>query len=141
VKSLKVLFGLLAVMAGVTVLAQPVPPGTDEEIRERMRPFGQVCRPGDDCATVASGAELAAGEQSGEQIYGQYCGTCHQAGVAGAPVLGDADAWQPRIAQGMDTLWDHTLNGIGAMPPKGTCMACSDDELRAAMDHMLEQVQ
>jgi cytochrome c5 len=56
-------------------------------------------------------------------------------------VLGDAAAWQPRIDKGMDTLWQHTLNGLNAMPPKGTCMACSDEELRAAMDHMVGQVQ
>jgi cytochrome c5 len=143
VKSLKVLFGLLAVMAGVTALAQLVPPGTDDEIRERLRPVGQLCRAGDDCAIGAAqpGAELAAGPQAPDAIYGQYCGTCHGAGVAGAPVLGDVAAWEPRLAQGMDTLWDHTLNGIGAMPPKGTCMTCSDDDLRSVLDYMVGQVQ
>jgi cytochrome c5 len=142
VKILKGLFGLIAVLAGLTALAQLIPPGTDDEIRERLRPFGQLCRPGDDCAIGAAqpGAELAGAAMSGEEVYNQFCGTCHQAGVAGAPVLGDADAWQPRIAQGMDTLWDHTLNGINAMPPKGTCMACTDDDLRAALDYIIEQV-
>jgi cytochrome c5 len=143
VKSLKVLFGLLAVTAGVTALAQLVPPGTDDEIRERLRPVGELCRPGDDCAIGAAlpGAELAAGSQSPDALYGQYCGTCHQVGVAGAPVLGDVAAWEPRLAKGMDTLWDHTLNGIGAMPPKGTCMTCSDDDLRSILDYMVGQVQ
>jgi cytochrome c5 len=143
VKSLKVLFGLLAVTAGVTALAQLVPPGTSDDIRERMRPVGELCRAGDDCAIGAGqpGAEMAAGPQAPDQIYGQFCGTCHAAGVAGAPVLGDVAAWQPRLAQGMDTLWDHTLNGIGAMPPKGTCMTCSDDDLRSVLDYMVEQVQ
>jgi cytochrome c5 len=41
----------------------------------------------------------------------------------------------------MDTLWDHTLNGLNAMPAKGTCMNCSDEELRAAMEHMVEAAQ
>lgn len=142
-KSLKVLFGLLALAAGVTAVAQLVPPGTDDEIRERLRPVGQLCRPGDDCAIGAAqpGAELAGGPQAPEQVYAQFCGTCHQAGVAGAPVLGDVAAWQPRLAQGMDVLWDHTLNGVGAMPPKGTCMACSDDDLRGVLDYMVQQVQ
>jgi cytochrome c5 len=143
VKSLKVLFGLMAVLASLGALAQQVPPGTDDEIRERLRPVGQLCRPGDDCAIGAAvaGAEVAGGAMSGEQVYNQFCGTCHAAGVAGAPVLGDTAAWAPRIAQGMDLLWDHTLNGINAMPPKGTCMACSDDDLRAVLDYMVEQSQ
>ncbi|MFU8814197.1 MAG: c-type cytochrome [Pseudomonadales bacterium] len=139
-KSLKVLFGLLAVLVGMSVLAQLVPPGTDSEIRERLQPFGQLCRAGEDCAIGAAlpGAEIVAGAMSGEQVYDQFCATCHNVGVAGAPVLGDAAAWEPRLAQGMDTLWDHTLNGINAMPPKGTCMACSDEDLRASLDYMIE---
>ena len=142
-KSLKVLFALMTAMVGLTVLAQLVPPGSGDEIRERLQPFGRLCLPGEDCAIGAAlpGAELAAGVMSGEQVYGQFCGTCHNAGVAGAPLLGDAEQWQPRIAQGMDTLWDHTLNGINAMPPKGTCMACSDDDLRSALDYMLAEVE
>jgi cytochrome c5 len=141
VKSLKVLFGLMAILASLGAMAQQVPPGSDDEIRERLRPFGQLCRPGDECAAGAAMAAAPGGTMSGEQVYNQFCGTCHLAGVAGAPVLGDTAAWQPRIAQGMDTLWDHTLNGINAMPPKGTCMACSDDDLRAALDYMVEQAQ
>jgi cytochrome c5 len=56
-------------------------------------------------------------------------------------VLGNAAAWEPRLAKGMDTLWEHTVNGFNAMPPKGTCMSCSDEELRAAMDYMVEEAQ
>ena len=52
-------------------------------------------------------------------------------------MLGDAAAWEPRVAQGMDVLMANTINGINVMPPKGTCMACSDDELRAAVEYMI----
>lgn len=134
----------LAVMflAGASVaIAEPVPPGTEDEIRERLQPFGELCRPGDACASSATVAADGGGGMSGEQVYSQFCGTCHAAGVAGAPVLGEAAAWEPRLAKGMDTLWDHTLNGFNAMPPKGTCMACSDDELRAAMEYMVDEVR
>ena len=62
-------------------------------------------------------------------------------GVGGAPLLGDIAQWEPRIAKGMDVLMASTVNGINAMPAKGTCMNCSDDELNDAVAYMLEQVQ
>jgi cytochrome c5 len=141
VRSLKWLFGLGCVLAAASALAERVPPGTDAEIRERLQPFGTLCRAGDDCATSTGGSVVAAagGAQSGDQVYEQFCATCHRIGVAGAPVLGDVEAWEPRIAKGMDTLWDHTLNGFNGMPAKGTCMNCSDDELRSALDYMVEE--
>jgi cytochrome c5 len=135
------LLGALCAVFTVSALADRVPPGTEDEIRERLQPFGELCRAGDECGSGGQAASAGSGGMSGEQVYNQFCGTCHAAGVAGAPVLGDPAAWQPRIDKGMDTLWQHTLNGLNAMPPKGTCMACSDEELRAAMDHMVGQVQ
>ncbi|MDF4603827.1 c-type cytochrome, partial [Vibrio parahaemolyticus] len=51
---------------------------------------------------------------------------------------GNADDWAPRIAQGKDVLVKHALEGFNAMPAKGTCMDCSDDEIIAAIDHMIE---
>lgn len=140
----KLLIGMLATLVSSVALADRVPPGTDEEIAERLQPFGELCRSGEPCASVAGGGPSGgegAGGASAEQVYNQFCATCHAAGVAGAPVLGNAEAWQPRIAKGMETLWDHTLNGFNAMPPKGTCMDCSEEELRATLDYMLEQVQ
>lgn len=126
----------VGMLAGVAVA---VPPGTNDEIRARLAPFGQVCRAGEDCGQAT--AATASGPLSGEQVYNQFCFACHAAGVAGAPLFGDAAAWAPRIAQGLDVLWEHTLNGINAMPAKGTCMSCSDDELRASMEYMVEAAQ
>ena len=127
---------LVAVVVGVYTFA--VPPGTTEEIAERIKPFGSVCRAGEDCGTAA--AVTASGPLSGQAVYDQFCFACHMSGVGGAPLLGDVAQWEPRIAKGMDVLMDSTLNGLNAMPAKGTCMNCSDDELQAAVDYMLEQV-
>lgn len=130
---------LLSGLGATTAAADVVPPGTEDEIRERLQPFGNLCRAGEDCGQAT--AATASGALSGEDVYNQFCFACHTTGVGGAPMLGDVDAWSPRIAQGMDTLWEHTLNGINAMPAKGTCMSCSDDELRSALDYMVDSAQ
>ena len=142
---------LTAISAKSTALvAQAVPPGSDEEIRARTAPVGELCRAGDNCSGSAApavaaaqpgGGEPGAGAQSGEQIYNQYCVACHAAGVANAPKLGDAAAWADRIAKGMDALMASTINGINAMPARGTCMTCSDADLQATVEYMLESSQ
>ena len=127
----------LLVVAGFGALATgAIPPGTEDEISARLAPIGTLCRAGDDCGAAV--AAVASGPRSGEDVYNSFCFACHATGVGGAPMLGDADAWAVRLDKGMDTLWGSMQNGIGAMPAKGTCMDCSDDELRAAMNFVLE---
>jgi cytochrome c5 len=62
-------------------------------------------------------------------------------GVAGAPKFGDADAWAPRIAKGKEALYASTYNGLNIMPPRGTCSACSDEDLRNTVDYMVSAAQ
>ncbi|RZL11960.1 MAG: cytochrome c5 family protein [Rubrivivax sp.] len=70
-------------------------------------------------ATVqVKAAAAVAGAATGEDVYKGQCAACHEAGTLGAPKLGDAAAWGPRIAQGLETLWDHAMKGKGAMPPQ-----------------------
>ena len=80
---------------------------------------------------------------SGEQVYKKSCVNCHGTGVANAPKLGDAAAWAPRIAKGNDALYNSAKKGIPgtAMMAKGTCVACSDAELEAAVDFMVSTVK
>jgi cytochrome c5 len=61
---------------------------------------------------------------------------CHAAGLAGAPRTGDKAAWQPRIAQGKPTLYEHAIKGFRAMPAKGGNASLSDAEVKAAVDHL-----
>jgi len=76
----------------------------------------------------------------GEAIYNRSCFSCHAAGVADAPVPGDADAWEPRSAKGRDLLVKSVRDGMPpGMPPMGLCMSCTDEELAAAIDYMLSQ--
>lgn len=75
----------------------------------------------------------------GQQIYRQACAFCHDKGVAGAPKTGDAAAWSPRLAQGMDTLYTVSLRGKGAMPAKGGNPSLADADVKAAVDYMVAQ--
>lgn len=96
-------------------------------------------------ATVAEAPTESAGSNVGESIYNQTCSACHAMGIAGAPKFGDAQVWGPRIAQGMDTLYSHAINGLtgasGVMPAKGGNPALSDDEVKAAVDYMVDHSQ
>ena len=78
----------------------------------------------------------------GEKIYGESCFSCHAAGLSGAPKLGDVEAWAPRIAKGEALLLQATIEGVPpAMPPRGICMSCSDEELASAITYMIAQSQ
>jgi len=83
--------------------------------------------------------------ETGKAVYTGKCMACHAAGVAGAPKLGDLADWEPRVAQGLDTLSQHAINGFqgarGYMPAKGGFAALSDDEVRAAVLYMVSQLQ
>lgn len=103
-------------------------------------PAGQAEAPA--TAPAPAAASEASGEPdlaAGEAIYGRSCVACHAAGVAGAPKLGDQAAWASRIAQGMDALLNSAVNGKNAMPPRGTCMDCSDADLQSAIAYMVSQ--
>ena len=88
-------------------------------------------------------APAGGGDAVGKKTYDTVCFVCHMAGVSNAPKLGDKAAWEPRIAKGMDALLQSSINGIPgtAMPPRGTCAACSDDDLKAAVEYMVSQAQ
>jgi len=77
--------------------------------------------------------------EGGEKIYRQACQMCHEAGVAGAPMTGDAAAWAARIEQGRDKLVSTAINGIGVMPPKGGQSQLSDEEVAMAVDFLIQQ--
>lgn len=110
------------------------------KIEERITPSAKVCVEGDACASAAPAVAAAApAARSPDEIYSGVCGACHMTGAAGAPKVGDAAAWAPRIAQGNDTLYTHALGGFNMMPPKGTCGDCSDDDIKAVVDLMVSQ--
>jgi cytochrome c5 len=122
----------------------------EEIILGNIEPIGKVNIDDGSAPQTAAAPEAPAGVEtaaaageplSGEQIYQRNCMACHATGAAGAPKLGDAAAWAPRIAQGMDAIMANVTNGLNAMPPKGLCMTCSGDELKSVVDYILSQSQ
>lgn len=109
----------------------------EDKIKENIAPVGQVNVGEAPAPAAAAGAATQA--RSGEQVYNTTCMACHGTGAAGAPKVGDKAAWEPRASQGLDTLLNHAVNGLRAMPPKGTCANCSDEELKGAIEYMLQQ--
>ncbi|MEO1890127.1 MAG: cytochrome-c oxidase, cbb3-type subunit III [Candidatus Thioglobus sp.] len=86
---------------------------------------------------ASAAAPTAKAGRGGKELYAK-CQGCHNVGVGGAPKYGDKAAWAPRIKRGMDDLLKVAKAGKGMMPPKGTCMDCTDDELRAVIQYMME---
>ncbi len=93
-------------------------------------------------AEMPKPAATTAAAPDGKSVYNQGCVACHAMAIAGAPKFGDADIWAPRIAQGMNVLYEHSINGYkgeaGIMPPKGGRMDLSDESVKLAVDYMVE---
>lgn len=130
---------LTALVAAITFSSASFAASVSQEeydaIAERIKPVGDV---------YLAGAEPVKAEPTGPRdgatVYGTFCIACHSSGVSGAPKTGDAGDWAPRIAQGKDVLTNHAINGFNAMPAKGSCMDCSDDEIIAAIEHMIKDL-
>ena len=117
--------------------------GTSSSVAERIKPVGQVevasAETPKEPAKIAAAAATPA--RDGQQVYQATCAACHDAGIAGAPKLGDKGQWGKRIAKGANALYASATNGVqgtaGVMPAKGGNPALSDAELKAAVDHMI----
>ncbi len=68
--------------------------------------------------------------------FDKSCTFCHATGAAGAPKVGDAAAWKPRLAKGQDALLKSVKNGLNAMPAKGMCNDCTDAEYKALIQYL-----
>lgn len=141
-----ILIGLLVFMVLAIIGANAISGGksTDVQndprvqaaIQERIKPVGEV-----NTAEVTQAAASSSGAADGKSVYDSVCMACHATGAAGAPKTGDTGAWTARIDKGMDTLVDHAINGFNAMPPRGGNAGLSDEEVRAAVQYMVDNSQ
>ena len=83
---------------------------------------------------------VAPEQVAGKLVFDKTCGLCHGAGTGGSPRPGDKANWAPRIAQGMDVLYEHARVGYngeyGYMPARGGASA-TDSEIKAGVDYMV----
>ncbi len=103
----------------------------DNLVLARIAPVGTV---------VLAEASGPKGMLTGEQVYEQVCKTCHEAGLAGAPKIGDKAAWAKVVAQGEKLSFEHAINGIRAMPARGGNSDLTDDEVKRAVSFMMGKV-
>jgi cytochrome c5 len=151
-----VMFALIGL--ALHLYAQHPPPQNPEhaqEVQARVAPVGAAYA-GDtgraallaaqDAAKKAAESQVAyGGTLDGKTIFGSLCQTCHTNAATGAPIITDKAVWAPRIAQGMDTLFTHAINGFtgskGAMPAKGGNPSLTDAQVKATVQWMVSQVK
>jgi cytochrome c5 len=131
--SIALLSGFVLVFSASRAHAAPLT--HDQAVDMRTKPVGEVTVSG----APAGGAVMAAAAMSGKDRYAASCSLCHDSGAAGAPKLGNKAAWAPRIAKGEAVLVTGAIKGIGAMPPKGMCPTCSDDEIKGAVEYIISK--
>ena len=164
-RQFSLMIGGLAVLTVVLILSalaiyehSPHETNPDEpaQIAERIAPAGAVYAGNTGRAAMQAAADAAAkaaasqvaygGTTDGKEIYDHLCTSCHTAGIAGAPKLGNKAMWGPRIAEGLDTLIKHATEGYHGpdgnfMPPKGGNPALTDAQVKAAVTWIVGQAK
>ena len=163
-KHFAMLIGFLVVVAillmflGAHIYAEHPPeqsPKAAEAVVARVAPVGAVyagdtgraaMQAAQEQAKAAAASQVAyGGTTDGKEIFGQLCHTCHETGAGGAPKISDKAAWAPRVATGLDTLVKHAIEGYtgksGMMPAKGGNPALTDDQVKATVAWMVDQVK
>ena len=131
-------------------------PNQPAKVAARIAPAGAVYAGDTGRAAMQAAADSAAkaaasqvaygGTTNGKEIYDHLCTSCHTAGIAGAPKLGNKAMWAPRIKEGLDTLVKHATDGYHGpdgnfMPPKGGNPALSDAQVKAAVTWIVDQAK
>jgi len=130
-------------------------PNLAHEVEARIAPVGGVYAGDTGRAALVAAQEAAkkvaeaqvayGGTLDGKTIFGNLCKTCHENAATGAPLLTDKAGWAPRLAQGVDTLFTHAINGFtgakGMMPAKGGNASLTDAQVKATVQWMIAQAK
>ena len=142
------MFKIRSFVFSILLVSMNLQAEADKDLVDRIAKVGKVCASGMICnkeftpiiEPVEAPKPVARLEtiSSVEKNYNVGCGTCHNAGVAGAPIMGNEAQWTSRVAKGMEVLYANSINGFSVMPAKGMCLTCTDDEIRAIVDYMVD---
>ncbi|MDA9801979.1 c-type cytochrome [Candidatus Pseudothioglobus singularis] len=111
----------------------------ENSVLERIKPVGEVRI--DTSTQVASVEIVETAERSGEEIYNSKCAGCHSSGVMGSPKFASLEDWAPRVDLGLEKLTLSAIAGKGGMPAKGTCMDCTDNDIKITVQYMLDSLE
>jgi cytochrome c5 len=165
IRQLSIMVGGLAVLTVILMFAgyeiydhapKETDPNQSAAVADRIAPAGAVYAGNTGRAAMQAAADAAAkaaasqvaygGTTDGKTIFNNLCTSCHTAGVAGAPKVGNKAMWAPRIAEGLDTLIKHATDGYHGpdgnfMPPKGGNPALTDAQVKAAVTWIVDQAK
>ena len=111
----------------------------ENSVLERIKPVGEVRI--DTITQVASAEIVETAVRSGEEIYNSKCAGCHTSGVMGSPKFASLEDWAPRVGLGLEKLTLSAIAGKGGMPAKGTCMDCTDNDIKITVQYMLDSLE
>ncbi|MDB4022301.1 c-type cytochrome [Litorivicinus sp.] len=133
------IFAALSVLVATSLFAAT---SDMSAILDRLKSPASVCVMGDPCSKNLGKIvqAVSAGARPGDQVYSGACAACHDSGAAGAPKYGDSQAWSARVEKGMDTMVSNVINGYNAMPARGLCGDCSDEEIADAVAYMVDSL-
>lgn len=129
-------------------------PTAQARVAQRIAPVGGVYAGASGAAAAAAAAEAARqaatsqvaydGTLDGAVIYEKLCAACHTTGAGGSPTLDHAH-WDARIAQGMETMVRHAIDGFtgssGMMPARGGNPALTDEQVEASVKWMIDNLK
>ena len=124
-----VLFMVAALIGAINKIAPDDGSRKEVAVLDRIKPVARV--------SFAQPKPAGAVKMTGQEVYNKVCSACHATGALGAPKVGAKDQWEPRVAQGLDTLITHATTGIRAMPPKGGDPSLTEANLKDALVYML----
>ena len=153
-----VIGALVVIGVIVFIISQLIPGGEpdvndpiiEKMLEDRIKPVGDVyvgsvppeavaqAQP-TQAQPVAAGGEAAPAD--GKKVYNAVCLACHTTGAAGAPKLGDKAAWAKYLSKSMDEVYTGAIKGRGGMPAKGGRADLTDEQVKAAVDYLVESVQ
>ena len=127
--------GILAILLLFSSLIYGVSEVDEQQIEQRIQPIGHVHVQGE----ALENQETSTKEEAvGKKVYERFCVVCHRDGLVGAPKFQDDHAWKSRLAgRKLEELVATAVKGLNAMPAKGTCYECNEEDIKSAVEYML----